>query len=80
VPEHDIVEHNSDSCNANNGEDDNELTPPLGRGPTAGGGDDDGDTSSSSSDDSRSGSTVHCQRRIHIPKKEQEAQETDRSW
>jgi len=55
LPEDDIVEHSSDSGNANNGEHDDELSPPLGRGTIAGGGEGDGDDTSASSDDSSSG-------------------------
>jgi len=42
VPEDYIVERTSDTGNPNNGEDDKDLTPPLGQGTTAGGGDEDG--------------------------------------
>ena len=67
--EDDIVEHTSDTGNANNGGDDKDLTPPSGRSTTAGGGDDDGYVSSSSSGSSSSGSSVHSQRSIHKPTK-----------
>jgi len=69
VPEDDIVERTSDTCYPNNGEDDEDQTPPLGRGTTAGGGDDDGYDSSSSSGSSSSRSSVHSHRSIHKPKK-----------
>jgi len=64
IPEYDIVEHTSNPDIANNGEDDDDLTSPLGLGTTAGRGDDDGDDSSSSSDYSGSRSSVHRQRSI----------------
>jgi len=67
--EDDVVEHTSDTGNANNGEDDRDQTPSLGRGTTAGGGDDDGYDSSSSSGSSSSRSSVHSYRSIHKPKK-----------
>jgi len=54
VPENDVVEHPLDTGNANNGEDDKDLMPSLGRGTTAGGGEVDGYDSSSSSDSSSS--------------------------
>jgi len=41
VPEDDIVERTTDTGDPNNGGDVDDLTPPLGRGTTAGGGDDD---------------------------------------
>jgi len=69
MPEDDIVEHASDTCNANNGEDDKDITPPSGRGTTTGGGDDKGDYSSYSSNDSRRGLSVHSQRSICKRKK-----------
>jgi len=69
VPEDDIVEHTSETGNPNNGEDDEDLTPPVERGTTAGGGDDDGYDSSSSSGSSSSGSSVHSHRSIRKPKK-----------
>jgi len=69
VPEDDIVEHTSDTSNANTGEDDEDLTPPLGRGTTAGVGDDDGYDSSSSSGSSSSGLSVHSQRTKRKTKK-----------
>jgi len=59
------VECSSNAGNQNNGEDDEDLTPPLGRGTTAGGGDDDGYDSSSSSGTSSSESSVHSHRSIH---------------
>jgi len=69
VPEDDIVERTSDTGNANNGEDDEDQTPPLGQGTTAGGGDDDGYDGSSISGSYGSGSSVHSHRSIHKPKK-----------
>jgi len=69
VPEDDIVERTSDTGNPNNGEDDKDQPPRLGRGTTAGGGDDDGYDSSSSSGSSSSGSSVHSHRSICKPKK-----------
>jgi len=69
VPEDDIVQCTSDTGNPNNGEDDDDQTPPLGWGTTAGRGDDDGYDSSSSSGSSGSGSSVHSQRSIRKPKK-----------
>jgi len=60
VLEDDNIEHASDAGNINNGEVDDDLTPPLGRGTTAGGGDNDADDSSSSTDYSSSRSSVHC--------------------
>jgi len=68
VPEDDIVERTSDTGNPNNGEDDEDQIPPLGRGTIAGGGDDDGYDSSSSSRSSSSGSSVHSHRAIRKPK------------
>jgi len=64
VPEDDIVERTSDTGNPNNREDDEDQTPPLGRGTIAGGGDDDGYDSSSSSGSSSSGSSVYSHRSI----------------
>jgi len=49
-----IVHTTSDTGNANNGEDNENLIPPLGQLTTVGGGDDDGYSSSSSSDSSSS--------------------------
>jgi len=69
VPEDDIVDPTSDTGNPNNGEDDQDQTPSLGRGTTAGGGDDNGYDSSSSSGSSSSGSSVHSHRSIRKPKK-----------
>ena len=70
VPENVIVEHTSYPSNANNGEDDNHLTPPLWEGAIAGGGDDnDRNDSSSTSDDSSSRMLEHSQRSICKPKK-----------
>jgi len=68
VPENDILEHTSNTVNSNNGEDDEDLTPPLGQGSTAGRGDDDRYNSSSSSGSSSSGSSVYSQRSIRKPK------------
>jgi len=64
VPEDHIVERASDTGNPNNAGDDEDQTPPLGRGTTAGGGDDDGYDSSSSSGSSSSGSSLHSHRTI----------------
>jgi len=69
VAEDDIVERTLDTGNPNNGEDDRDQTPPLGRGTTAGGRDDEGYDSSSSSGSSSSGSSVHSHRSIRKPKK-----------
>ena len=69
VPEDDIIEHTSNTGNANNGEDEEDLSPPLGLGTTAGRGDDERYDSSSSSDSSSSGSLVHSQRSIRKLKK-----------
>ena len=69
MPEDDIVEHTSITGNPNSGEDDEDQTPPLGRGIIAGGGDDDGYDSSPSSGSSSSGSSVHSNRSIRKPKK-----------
>jgi len=69
VPEDDIVERTSDTGNPNNGGDNEDQTPSLGRGTTAGGGDDDRYDSSSSSGSSSSGSSVHSHRTIRKPKK-----------
>ena len=69
MPVDHIVEHTSNPSNANNVEDNNDLTPPLERGTTADGGDDDEDDSSSSSGDYNSGSSVHSQRCIRKTKK-----------
>ena len=52
MPEEDILEHTSDTSKANNGEDNEYLSPPLVRGTTVGGGDDDRYDSSSSSNSS----------------------------
>jgi len=40
--EDDVLEHTSKTGNPNNGEEDEDQTPPLGQGATAGRGDDDG--------------------------------------
>jgi len=69
VPEDDIVERTSDTGNPNIGEDDEDQTPPLGRGITAGGADGDGYDSSSNSGSSSSGSSVHSYRSVRKPKK-----------
>jgi len=69
VPEEDMVERTSDTGNPNNGEDDEDQTPPLGRGTIAGGGDDDGYNSSFSSGSSSRGSSVHSLSSIRTPKK-----------
>jgi len=69
VAEDDIVERTSDTGNSNNGEDDEDLSSPLGRGTTARGGDNDGYDSSSSSGSSSSGWSVHSHRSIRKPKK-----------
>jgi len=69
VPEDDIIEHTSDTGNPNNGEDEEDLTPPLELGTAASGGDDDGYDSSSSSGSSCSGSSVHSHRSMRKPKK-----------
>jgi len=69
VQEDDPVEHTSDTGNPNNGEDDEDQTPPLERSATAGRVDDDGYDSSSSSGSSSSGSSVHSHRSIRKPKK-----------
>jgi len=69
VPKDDIVERTSNTGNPNNGEDDEDQPPPLGRGTTASGGDNDGYDSSSSSGSSSSGSSVHSHRSIRKPKK-----------
>jgi len=69
VPEDDIVERTSETGNPNNGGYNDNQTPPLGRGITAGGGDDDGYDSSSSSGSSSSGSSVQSHRSIRKPKK-----------
>jgi len=68
MPEDDIVERTSDTGNRNNGEDDKDQIPLLGRGTIAGGGENDGYDSSSSSGNSSSGSSVHSHRRICKPK------------
>jgi len=68
MPEDDIMERTLDTGNPNNGEDDEDQTPPLGRGTRAGGGDDNGYDSSSSSGSSSSGSSVHNHRSIRKPK------------
>ena len=68
LPEDNIMEHTSDTGNANNGGDNEDLTPSLGQGTTAGGGDDDEYDSSTRSGSSSSGSSVHSQRSIHKPK------------
>jgi len=54
VLEDDIMEHISYTGNANNREDDNDLTTPLGWDAIVSRGDDDRDDSSSSSDDTSS--------------------------
>jgi len=80
VPEDDIVGRTSNTGNPNNGNDDKDLTPPLGRGTNAGGGDDDGYDSSSSSGSSSSGSSVDSHRSIRKPKKVKKIKKrTDRS-
>jgi len=61
VPEDNIVACTSDTGNPYNREDDEDQTPPLGRGTTAGGGDDDGYDSTSSSGSSSSGSSIYSQ-------------------
>jgi len=68
MPEDHIVECTSDTGNPNNGEDHEDITPPLGWGTIAGGGDDDGYDSSSSSRSSSSGLSVHSHRSIRKPK------------
>jgi len=65
VTEDDIVERTSDVGNPNNGDHDEDQTPPLGRGTTAGGGDDDGYDSSSSSEGSSRRLSVHSHKSIH---------------
>jgi len=81
MPEDDIVERTSDTGNPNNGEDDANQPPPLGRGTTAGGGDDNGYDSSSSSGSSSSRSSVHSHRSIRKQKKKVKKikKQTDRS-
>jgi len=69
VPEDNFVERTSDTGNLNNREDDEDPTPPLGRGTTASGGDNDGYNSSSSNGSSSSASSVHSQRSIRKQKK-----------
>jgi len=69
MPEDNNVEHTSDTGNPNNGEDNKDQPPPLGRGTTAGGGDDDGYASSSSRGSSSSGSSVHSHKSIPKSKK-----------
>ena len=69
MPEDEVVEHTSQTGNANNGGNDDDQTPPLGLGTTARGGDDDGYDSSSSSGSSSSGSSVHSQSSICKRKK-----------
>jgi len=69
VPEDDIVERTSDTGNPNIGEDDKDLTPPLGRGSTAGRGDDDEYDRSSNSGSSSSGSLVHSHKSMPKQKK-----------
>jgi len=79
VPEDDNVERTSDTGNPNNGEDDEDLTPPLGRGTTAGAGEDDGYDSSSGSGSSSSGSSVHSHRSIcKLKKGKKIKKQTDR--
>jgi len=68
VQEDDVVEHTLDTGNPNNREGDEEQTPPLGRGTTAGGVDDNGYDSSSSSESSSSRSSVDRHRSICKPK------------
>jgi len=63
------MEHTSNTGQPNNGEDDEDLTHPLGRGTTAGGGDDEKYDSSCSNDTSSSRSSVLSQRSICKPKK-----------
>ena len=69
VPEDMILERTSESGNANNGEDNNDTTPPLELGTTARIGDDDRDDSLFSSNDSRSRLLVYSQRCIGRLKK-----------
>jgi len=69
LPEEDIVECTPDTGIPNNGANDDDQTPPLGRGTTAGGGDNDGYDSSSSSGSSSSGSSVHSHGSIRKQKK-----------
>jgi len=69
VPEDDIVEHTSDTGNPNNGEDDEDQTPPLGRGTTAGGEDNDRYDGSSSSRCSSSRLSLHSHRSLCKTKK-----------
>jgi len=69
MPEDDIVERASDTGNPNNGDHDEDQTPPLERGTTAGGGDGDGYDSSSSSGSSSTGSSVHSHKSIRKSKK-----------
>jgi len=69
MPKVDIVERTSNTGNPNNGQDNEDQPPPLGRGTTAGGGDDNGYNSSSSSGRSSSGSSVHSHSSIRKPKK-----------
>jgi len=54
-----IMEHTSDAGNPNNGEDEYDLNPCLGRGITASGGKEDRDDTRASSDASSSRLSVH---------------------
>jgi len=79
VPEDDIMKYTSDAGNAHNGGDNEDLTPPLRQGTTAGGGGDDGYDSSCSSGISSRESSVYSQRSICKPKKIKEIKKrTDR--
>jgi len=69
APQDNIVERTSDTGNLDNGEDDEDQTPSLGQGTTAGGGDDDGYDNSPSSGSSSNGSLIHSHRRISKAKK-----------
>ena len=64
-----IVECTTEPGNTNNGEGDDDQTPPLGRGTTAAGEDDDGYDSRYSSGSSSSRSSVHSHKSIRKPKK-----------
>jgi len=63
------MEHTSDTGNPNIGEDDEDLTSPLGQATTVGGVDDNGYDSSSSNHSSGSRSSIHSQRSIGKLKK-----------
>jgi len=69
VPEDDFIEYTSDTGNPNNREDDEDITPTLGRCTTESGGDYDRYVSSSSSESSSSRLLVHSQKIIRKPKK-----------